>query len=152
VERVAPIAGEYVAESVVENNPVEEKIEAEKSVVEPLTVSKIEKSTASSQSAAGTVSVLRPAKSPYRVKVKNPEKDFVFEWQGENITSVVLEVKDSNGERIVYDNVSPDVSAYPVKSGYLMNRGVLKWTLKVCFSDGVYEIKSGEIELIGDVN
>lgn len=114
-----------------------------------LTVSKIEKSTASASTVQTSFNITRPAKTPYRVLVKNPEKDFVFEWEGQGIATVSILIKNSQ-DGVIYENIVQDAaSGCPVKSGLLMDKGELTWILTACFADGSAETKTGIIQLAG---
>lgn len=171
----APSATASVSESVIPStsssvipNEVEESLLAEANapaapVIEPvapstsastpenpsLTVSKIEKSTASASTVQTSFNITRPAKTPYRVLVKNPEKDFVFEWEGQGIATVSILIKNSQ-DGVIYENIVQDAaSGCPVKSGLLMNKGELTWILTACFADGSAETKTGIIQLAG---
>lgn len=171
----APSATASVSESVIPStsssvipNEVEESLLAEANapaapVIEPvapstsastpenpsLTVSKIEKSTASASTVQTSFNITRPAKTPYRVLVKNPEKDFVFEWEGQGIATVSILIKNSQ-DGVIYENIVQDAaSGCPVKSGLLMDKGELTWILTACFADGSAETKTGIIQLAG---
>ena len=171
----APSATASVSESVIPStsssvipSEVEESLLAEANapaapVIEPvapstsastpenpsLTVSKIEKSTASASTVQTSFNITRPAKTPYRVLVKNPEKDFVFEWEGQGIATVSILIKNSQ-DGVIYENIVQDAaSGCPVKSGLLMNKGELTWILTACFADGSAETKTGIIQLAG---
>lgn len=171
----APSATASVSESVIPStsssvipSEVEESLLAEANapaapVIEPvapstsastpenpsLTVSKIEKSTASASTVQTSFNITRPAKTPYRVLVKNPEKDFVFEWEGQGIATVSILIKNSQ-DGVIYENIVQDAaSGCPVKSGLLMDKGELTWILTACFEDGGAETKTGIIQLAG---
>lgn len=171
----APSATASVSESVIPStsssvipSEVEESLLAEANapaapVIEPvapstsattpenpsLTVSKIEKSTASASTVQTSFNITRPAKTPYRVLVKNPEKDFVFEWEGQGIATVSILIKNSQ-DGVIYENIVQDAaSGCPVKSGLLMDKGELTWILTACFADGSAETKTGIIQLAG---
>lgn len=171
----APSATASVSESVIPStsssvipSEVEESLLAEANapaapVIEPvapstsattpenpsLTVSKIEKSTASASTVQTSFNITRPAKTPYRVLVKNPEKDFVFEWEGQGIATVSILIKNSQ-DGVIYENIVQDAaSGCPVKSGLLMDKGELTWILTACFADGSAETKTGIIQLTG---
>lgn len=171
----APSATASVSESVIPStsssvipSEVEESLLAEANapaapVIEPvapstsattpenpsLTVSKIEKSTASASTVQTSFNITRPAKTPYRVLVKNPEKDFVFEWEGQGIATVSILIKNSQ-DGVIYEHIVQDAaSGCPVKSGLLMDKGELTWILTACFADGSAETKTGIIQLAG---
>lgn len=139
IEPVAPSTSTSTPSSVIPS-------EVEKP---SLTVSKIEKSTASASTVQTSFNITRPAKTPYRVLVKNPEKDFVFEWEGQGIATVSILIKNSQ-DGVIYENIVQDAaSGCPVKSGLLMDKGELTWILTACFADGSAETKTGIIQLAG---
>ena len=139
IEPVAPSTSESTPSSVV---PTEVETPS-------LTVSKIEKSTASASTVQTSFNITRPAKTPYRVLVKNPEKDFVFEWEGQGIATVSILIKNSQ-DGVIYENIVQDAaSGCPLKSGLLMDKGELTWILTACFADGSAETKTGIIQLAG---
>ena len=142
-----------LAEANAPAAPVIEPVAPSTSATTPenpsLTVSKIEKSTASASTVQTSFNITRPAKTPYRVLVKNPEKDFVFEWEGQGIATVSILIKNSQ-DGVIYENIVQDAaSGCPVKSGLLMDKGELTWILTACFADGSAETKTGIIQLAG---
>lgn len=147
IEPVAPSTSASTPSSVTVSTP-SSVIPSE--VEKPsLTVSKIEKSTASASTVQTSFNITRPAKTPYRVLVKNPEKDFVFEWEGQGIATVSILIKNSQ-DGVIYENIVQDAaSGCPVKSGLLMDKGELTWILTACFADGGAETKTGIIQLAG---
>ena len=162
-ESVIPSTSSSVIPSEVEESLLAEANAPAAPVIEPvapstsattpenpsLTVSKIEKSTASASTVQTSFNITRPAKTPYRVLVKNPEKDFVFEWEGQGIATVSILIKNSQ-DGVIYENIVQDAaSGCPVKSGLLMDKGELTWILTACFADGDAETKTGIIQLAG---
>ena len=90
--------------------------------------------------------MLKPAKTPYRVKVRNIEKEFIFEWMT-NASEVSISIIDGKGSTIIReDNFSGNL--YSVAAYDLVNRGVLEWKVEATFNDGTVRIKSGSIELV----
>lgn len=91
--------------------------------------------------------MIRPAKSPYRVRVKNPEKEFVFEWKMSNASDVRFSIADKDG-KVIIDNEWISESRYGVVAADLVDRGELDWTVEVTFNDGSMQRKTGKIELV----
>lgn len=91
----------------------------------------------------------RPAKSPYRVKVKDLTKDFVFEWTVEGQASrASLVVKDSKGMTLVDKSTeTPDANSFPIGVMELTDRGELTWTLVLEFTDGQKVSRTGRLEM-----
>lgn len=102
---------------------------------------------AEQQSVVSMLEMTKPAKSPYRVKVKNPEKEFLFEWQTANVAAIELTVADSNGTLLFNAHLASENQCGIVASK-LVDRGILTWQIKATFNDGTTQIKTGEIELV----
>ena len=96
---------------------------------------------------ASSLEIIRPAKSPYRVKVQNPEKEFVFEWKMTNVSEVHFSIADSDG-KVIIDNKWITENSFAVVASDLVDRGELDWTVEVIFNDGTKQRKSGKIELV----
>lgn len=96
----------------------------------------------------------RPSKSPYRVKVKDLSKDFVFEWAIEGQPSrASLLVNDSTGEVVVRKSLeNPEADALPVAVMELTDRGELVWTLVLEFPDGEMLSRTGRLEMKSEMN
>lgn len=104
-----------------------------------------------SESYAPSLEIVKPAKSPYRVRVRNPEKEFVFEWKMTDASKARLSIADKNGKVLInVDNVSEE--HFGVTSSSIVDKGMLDWTLEVTFSDGSMQKKTGEIELVSVKN
>ena len=96
----------------------------------------------------------RPAKSPYRVKVKDLSKDFVFEWSIEGKPSrASLVVKDSNGLTLVDRTLeAPATNAFPVSVMDLTDKGELTWTLVLEFPDSATVSRTGRLEMKSEID
>lgn len=99
---------------------------------------------------ASSLEIIRPAKSPYRVKVQNPEKEFVFEWKMTNVSEVHFSIADNEG-KIIIGNERITESSFAVVASDLVDRGELEWTVEVTFNDGTMQRKSGKIELVSAI-
>lgn len=91
--------------------------------------------------------MIKPSKSPYRVRVQNPEKDFVFEWKISNASNVRLLITDNEKRTIVEEDMILG-SSYGIVASYLVDKGELDWTIEVTFDDGAKQTKAGKIELV----
>lgn len=96
----------------------------------------------------------RPSKSPYRVKVKDLSKDFLFEWTIEGQPSrASLLVNDSTGEVVVRKSLeNPEADVLPVAVMDLTDRGELVWTLVLEFPDGEMLSRTGRLEMKSEMN
>lgn len=100
-----------------------------------------------SESTTSSFEIIKPAKSPYRVRVQNPEKEFVFEWKMSGASKIRLSIADKNGN-VIIDNEWILETRYGVVASDLVDRGELDWTVEVTFNDGSMQRKSGKIELV----
>lgn len=100
-----------------------------------------------SESKTSSFEIIKPAKSPYRVRVQNPEKEFVFEWKMSDVANIRLSIADKNG-RVIIDNEWIVENRYGIVASDLVDRGELDWTVEVTFNDGSMQRKSGKIELV----
>lgn len=100
-----------------------------------------------SESEASSLEIVRPAKSPYRVRVQNPEKEFVFEWKMNDAANIRLSIADKNG-KVIIDNEWILETRYGIVASDLVDRGELDWTVEVTFNDGSMQRKTGKIELV----
>lgn len=100
-----------------------------------------------SESEASSLEIVRPAKSPYRVRVQNPEKEFVFEWKMSNASEVRFTITDKDG-KVIIDKKWITESSYAVVASDLVDKGELDWTVEVAFNDGSMQRKTGKIELV----
>ena len=105
------------------------------------------KASAASSSDAPSFEMVKPAKTPYRVKVKDPSKEFVFEWKMTDAYSVRLSIADKDGN-VIIDNQWISESRYAVVASDLADKGELDWTVEVTFNDGSIQRKTGKIELV----
>lgn len=143
---------EYLAESKADEKTVI-KPEAQKMLVEEISTANgavnYEESSDESVMPA-EFNVLKPAKSPYRVKVVNKDKDFVFEWECSSVAGVSLTIADSNGVVLLEKTVTPADGKLPVKAAELADRGELTWSMTAVFEDGNKVVRTGKIELVMD--
>lgn len=100
-----------------------------------------------SESKTSSFEIIKPAKSPYRVRVQNPEKEFVFEWKMSDVANIRLSIADKNG-RVIIDNEWIVENRYGIIASDLVDRGELDWTVEVTFNDGSMQRNSGKIELV----
>ena len=105
------------------------------------------KTSTASQNEVASFEMVRPAKSPYRVRVKNPENEFVFEWKMSDASNVRLSIADKNG-KVIIDNEWILETRYGIVASDLVDRGELDWTVEVTFNDGSMQRKTGKIELV----
>lgn len=105
------------------------------------------KASTASQNDVASFEMVRPAKSPYRVRVKNPENEFVFEWKMSDASNVRLSIADKNG-KVIIDNEWILETRYGIVASDLVDRGELDWTVEVTFNDGSMQRKTGKIELV----
>lgn len=105
------------------------------------------KASTASQNEVASFEMVRPAKSPYRVRVKNPENEFVFEWKMSDASNVRLSIADKNG-KVIIDNEWILETRYGIVASDLVDRGELDWTVEVTFNDGSMQRKTGKIELV----
>lgn len=92
--------------------------------------------------------VLKPAKTPYRVKVTNVEKDFVFEWESSHVVSISLVITDSKGVTLMDKTLEPVDRKYPVRAAELVNLGELTWIMTASLEGGNVQVCTGKIELV----
>lgn len=95
--------------------------------------------------------VRKPAKSPYMVLCKNLERSFAFEWDADSVQSVRLTVTNSNGGTVA-DITEKDKGSYSLKYQEFYPERQLFWKLQVVFTDGVQEIRSGQIHIDYQIN
>ena len=105
------------------------------------------KTSTASQNEVASFEMVRPAKSPYRVRVKNPENEFVFEWKMSDASNIRLSIADKNG-KVIIDNEWILETRYGIVASDLVDRGELDWTVEVTFNDGSMQRKTGKIELV----
>ena len=156
---VKEISGETLAEVTGEDSKTEVKEEpvtvpAEQNVTvdQPVEISGRrliqDSGTATASKAIQTsFEMVKPAKTPYRVKVSNPDKEFVFEWKMTGAGRVRLSIADSEG-KVIFDDDWIAESSYGIKASDLMDKGELDWTLEAIFDDGSMQRKTGKIELV----
>lgn len=94
---------------------------------------------------AASFEMLKPSKSPYRVRVRNPKKEFVFEWKMNGVSSVSVQINDKDGNKVIDSGLLQDCR-FPVVASMLVDKGELDWTVKISFMDGSSETKTGKLE------
>ncbi len=149
IEEVPDIK-EAARESIADVTPVQKEMEEDVSAEEKpmeLTGRKILQERKASSSDAPSFEMVKPAKTPYRVKVKDPSKEFVFEWKMTDAYSVRLSIADKDGN-VIIDNQWISESRYAVVASDLADKGELDWTVEVTFNDGSIQRKTGKIELV----
>lgn len=100
-----------------------------------------------------TLKMLRPSKSPYRVKVMDLSKEFVFEWEAAEAVKAGLMLKDSQGRTLVDKRIEElTESRIPVGVMSMTDRGELTWTLILEYPDGGTVSRTGRIELKSAIN
>ena len=149
VNEAVPEQMEYMAEA--ETAVPEEKIATPETapVVKPSMRSHQDDiSTAAGAETAPQFKMLKPSKTPYRVKVKNLDRDFVFEWEAESVSQVELTVVTLQGEVLADESIEGNPGRCPVKAAALVGKGELTWTLKISYTNGVKHAESGKIEFV----
>ena len=90
----------------------------------------------------------RPSKSPYKVKVKDLSKDFVFEWDAPGALRAALVVKDRDGMTLVDRKIEElTETRIPVSVMSMTDRGELFWRLVLEYPDGGTLSRTGRLEL-----
>lgn len=92
--------------------------------------------------------VLKPAKTPYRVRVRNIDKDFVFKWESEYVKHVSLLIIDSDGIVLLEKEIVPSDGRFPIRAAEFANLGELTWTMTATSEDEAKLIHTGKIEFI----
>lgn len=100
-----------------------------------------------------TLKMIRPSKSPYRVKVMDLSKEFVFEWEAPEAVKASLVIKDGEGMTLVDESIEELAeNRIPVGVISLTDRGELIWTLTLEYPDGGTVSRTGRIELKSAIN
>ncbi len=100
-----------------------------------------------------TLKMIRPSKSPYRVKVMDLSKEFVFEWEAPEAVKASLVIKDGEGMTLVDGSIEELAeNRIPVGVISLTDRGELTWTLTLEYPDGGTVSRTGRIELKSAIN
>ncbi len=146
---IKDVVRESMAETIVEK-PSSGIVSETEGQIEELVGIKIEHdSNAATASAAEApyFEMIKPAKTPYKVKVNNPDKDFVFEWDTAEASSVRLQILDKDGN-VLIDMEALEDGRCGITAVELVDKGVLDWTIEAIFFDGSKVRKSGKIELV----
>ncbi len=142
---------EYIAEVVEKEDAEQEVVKKEEAPV--VAVQRHDTQQLENISTAGGESmtafkVVKPARTPYRVRVRNLEKDFVFEWEGSGLKSVELLVKDLDGGVVAERIMAGSQSRCPVPARDMADRGELLWILKAEYDNGAVSTEMGTIEFV----
>lgn len=146
VESEIPTCREYVADVI--SKDFEKVDDTHKGEYADAMTNLDDVATAVGGDASFEFKIVHPSKTPYRVKVKNPDKDFVFEWDGHGFMYTELTIVDANGNILIEKILDANVQAFPVKASLLSDKGLLKWIVKVYHSDTSAFMQSGEIEFV----
>lgn len=93
--------------------------------------------------------MIRPAKSPYRVRVKNLSRNFEFAWEANNVKTAQLIIKNAEGMTLFEKkDLSAESANCQIPVAYICDKGVLQWELTVTFLDEYILSRSGVIELV----
>lgn len=147
--RIEDVARQSVADVVVKQQPVIQP-EAEEKPVEiagQVIQQNVHAATGFHSEVEQNFEMVKPAKSPYRIKVKNPDKEFVFEWKMSGVHNVRFSIADKDG-KVLIDNEWISEDHFGVVASDIVDRGELEWTVEVTFNDGSMQRKSGKIELV----
>ncbi|MGM9739751.1 MAG: hypothetical protein ACI3ZP_04025, partial [Candidatus Cryptobacteroides sp.] len=81
--------------------------------------------------------MIRPSKSPYRIKVIDLSKEFVFKWEAPEAAKASLLIKDGEGITLVDESIEElTESRIPIGVITLTDKGELTWTLTLEYPDG----------------
>lgn len=96
--------------------------------------------------------MIRPYKSPYRVKVENLSKDFVFEWKCDGEAEARLVVIDCEN-RVLVDKIAegPERNRIRIPIRLITDKGELVWTLAITFPDGSKTSRTGRLVLKSEI-
>lgn len=131
----------------VQEKPVAESVE-DTEVMAGSRIAKDETTSTASKADVYAFEMIRPSKSPYKVRVKNPEKEFVFEWSVEEPVLVRLEIYDASGNLMIKEKIDSS-NRYGIVASELLDKGELSWFVTAIHTDGSKHKKSGVIELVG---
>lgn len=105
-------------------------------------------STASRIEIVSDFRMIKPAKSPYRVRVRNLDNEFVFEWEGQGISKITIAISDPTGTTLMEKMLEGDSFGCSVKVSELINKGELDWTIKSECDNAVTFTETGKIEFV----
>lgn len=97
--------------------------------------------------------MIRPPKSPYKVKVENLAKDFVFEWKCGGVANARLVMID-RWRTVLVDKTetNPEQNRIQIPLRSLIDKGELIWTLEITFPDGGRVSRTGRIIFKSDID
>lgn len=101
---------------------------------------------ATSQSVENSLSIIKPAKSPYTILCKNMEKELFFQWQNTTAKSVTFRLFNSKNEVIITKS-DPTMRSFALLFKELKKEKKIFWEVKVVFEDGTSDMKTGRIEI-----
>lgn len=113
---------------------------------EPLKVQIMEKTTAATQTAENTFSMLKPDKSPYRILCKNLDKSFSFQWQATHAKKTEF-ILMNDKQVVLYEKTEAYFSSYSLSFRNVMEYNTLYWKVKIVFEDNTSAQKSGRIDV-----
>lgn len=145
---VKDIAHESVAETI-KSETIEQDEEVSMDLKNPKVIRRGADATASNIELPDPPSfeMVKPAKTPYRVRVMNPDKEFVFEWKASETASARLVISDREGQ-ILIDMEAEEEGRCGIVAAELVDKGVLNWTIDAIFPDGSQIRKTGQVELV----
>ena len=93
--------------------------------------------------------MIKPAKSPYRVRVKDLGNQFIFEWEAEGAKSISMSIKDKTGNVLFEKTLTGEIGTnLPVALTEITDKGELLWTMAAEFEGGQRKVASGNIEFV----
>ena len=151
-EQIVPESVEQPTEApditvIEENQETAAEIKQEKTQTPVRNELKINES--SHASSADVFRMLKPAKSPYRVRVKDLGKQFLFEWEAEGAKSISMSIKDKTRNVLFEKTLTGEIGTnLPVALAEITDKGELLWTMTVEFEGGQRKVASGNIEFV----
>ena len=151
-EQIVPESVEQPTEApditvIEENQETAAEIKQEKTQTPVRNELKINES--SHASSADVFRMLKPAKSPYRVRVKDLGKQFLFEWEAEGAKSISMSIMDKTGNVLFEKTLTGEIGTnLPVALAEITDKGELLWTMTVEFEGGQRKVASGNIEFV----
>jgi hypothetical protein len=140
---------EYVAHADVQpKTDTQEGVVSQKTLTEDISTAGRGAVEFTEKAVEHVFNVVKPAKTPYRVRVTNIDKDFVFEWEASGAKGISLVITDSKGVTLMDKMLSPEEGKCPVKAAQLANLGELTWILTASFEDETVLVRTGKIEFV----
>ncbi len=113
---------------------------------EPLHVEVLEKSTATTQSAANNFTMLKPSKTPYRIICKNLDKSFVFQWETVNAKKIEF-ILMNDQHKVIVEKKELNLNSFSLMFRDVAVYSVLYWKVKIVFEDNTTTQKTGRIDI-----